>query len=143
MKKENKVYTLEYANETEFKKRERGLKKYNMLAYKKLMFDYYPNLRNGKFLGDVISENKNAKETQYSLKLPADSLFEKVHGKVTLEYVVNEEECIIYLNNILPDIFVEGYTNELKTYKGVMVSKEHLEKDMFKINLLNMLNGDK
>ncbi|MBR6689655.1 MAG: hypothetical protein IKL68_06540 [Clostridia bacterium] len=143
MKKENKVYTLEYANETEFKKRERGLKKYNMLAYKKLMFEHYPNLRNGKFLGDVISENKKSKETQYSLKLPVDSLFEKVHGKVTLEYVVNEEKCIIYLNNILPDIFVEGYTNELKTYKGVMVSKEHSEKDMFKINLLNMLNGDK
>ena len=41
MKKENKVYTLEYANETEFKKRERGLKKYNMLA-KRFIFDEPP-----------------------------------------------------------------------------------------------------
>ncbi len=143
MKKVNKVYSLEYIDETEFKKRERSLKKYNMLAYKKLMFEYYPNLRNGKFLGDVIAENKKTKETQYSLKLPADSLFEKVHGKVTLEYIINEEVDTIFLKTILPDVLLEGHMNELSTYKGVMVSKEHPEKDMFKINLLNMLNRDK
>lgn len=141
MKKDNKVYILEYIDETEFKKRERGLKKYNMLAYKKLMFEYYPNLRNGEFLGDCQEVDEKGKH--YSLKLPADSLFEKVHGNVTLEYVVNEKECIIYLKNILPDILVEAHANELRTYKGVMLSKEHADRDMFKINLLNMLNKDK
>ena len=37
------------------------------------------------------------------------------------------------------DILSEGHQSELVTYKGVMVSKEHSEKDMFKINLLNMI----
>ncbi len=138
----NKVYVLDYVEENDFKKRERGLKKYNMLAYKKLMFEYYPSLRNGTFLGDIVSTDKKEKITHYSLKLPADTLFEKVHGKVTLEYIVNEKEGIVYLKTILPDILLEGHTSELSTYKGIMVSKEHPEKDMFKINLLNMLNKD-
>jgi hypothetical protein len=113
-----------------------------MLAYKKLMFEYYPSLRNGKFLGDVVSQDKKEQTTNYSLKLPADSLFEKVHGKVTLEYIVYENMGVVLLKTILPDVLLEGYTSELSTYKGVMVSKSNPEKDMFKINLLNMLNRD-
>ena len=45
------VYVFEYINENEFHKLERSLKKYNMLAYKKLYFDYYPSLKEGKLLG--------------------------------------------------------------------------------------------
>lgn len=56
--------------------------------------------------------------------------------------MVNENNSIIYLKTILPDILLEGHTSELSTYKGVMVSKSNPEKDMFKINLLNMLNRD-
>ena len=37
------------------------------------------------------------------------------------------------------DILTEGHQSELQTYKGVMVSKEHSDKDIFKINLLNMI----
>ena len=55
-----KGFILDYINENEFKKLERALKKYNMLAYKKLNFEYYPDLRSGKFVGELIS--KNAKE---------------------------------------------------------------------------------
>ena len=33
-------YIIDYINENEFKKKERAIKKYNMLAYKKLLFDY-------------------------------------------------------------------------------------------------------
>ena len=36
-------------------------------------------------------------------------------------------------------ILDEGHRTELSTYKGVMISKTNPEKDMFKINLLNML----
>ena len=44
------------------------------------------------------------------------------------------------LDKITPvDILSEGHQSELVTYKGVMVSKEHSDKDIFKINLLNML----
>ena len=53
-----KGYVLDYINENEFKKLERSLKKYNMLAYKKLIFDFYPSLRDGKFLGVVVSNNE-------------------------------------------------------------------------------------
>ena len=53
-----KGYILEYINENEFKKLERALKKYNMLAYKKLNFEYYPALRSGNFIGELISTNK-------------------------------------------------------------------------------------
>ena len=34
------LYVLEYVNEDEYRKLERSLKKYNMLAYKKLIFEY-------------------------------------------------------------------------------------------------------
>ena len=40
----NSNYIIDYINENEFKKKERSVKKYNMLAYKKLLFEYYPSL---------------------------------------------------------------------------------------------------
>ena len=35
----------------------------------------------------------------------------------------------------------EGHRAELTAYKGVMISKANPEKDMFKINLLNMMQN--
>ena len=60
------TYLFEYINENEFKKLERSIKKYNMLAYKKLYFEYYPSLKEGNFLGEVVDE-KNGNKT-YELK---------------------------------------------------------------------------
>ena len=37
--KVNSNYIIDYINENEFKKKERSVKKYNMLAYKKLLFE--------------------------------------------------------------------------------------------------------
>ena len=37
----NNSYVIEYLNENEFRKKERAIKKYNMLAYKKLLFDFF------------------------------------------------------------------------------------------------------
>ena len=34
------AYIIEYVNENEFRKKERSVKKDNMLAYKKLIFEY-------------------------------------------------------------------------------------------------------
>ena len=42
-------FVIEYLNENEFRKKERAIKKYNMLAYKKLVFDFYPSFRDGDF----------------------------------------------------------------------------------------------
>lgn len=133
-------YVIEYLNENEFRKKERAVKKYNMLAYKKLIFEFYPDFREGKFDGVIVSKNAKDGIVKYDLKLPTDTMFSKVHGDIVLHYTVYEEPKIVMLNSISPeDILNEGHQKELTTYKGVMVSKSHAEKDMFKINLLNMI----
>lgn len=134
------AYIFDYVNENEFKKLERSIKKYNMLAYKKLYFEYYPSLKEGKFLGKAISTNQSNNTITYELKLPTDAMFSKVHGDIKLYYIVYENEKIVMLDKFEPhEILSEGHASELVTYKGVMVSKQHAEKDMFKINLLNMI----
>lgn len=136
--KEN--YIFEYTNENEFRKYERSLKKYNMLAYKKLYFSFYPSLKEGKFLGEVVATNEQNNSKTYELKLPTDIIFSKVHGDIKLHYIAYLNEKIVMLDRITPEgILGEGHQSELTTYKGVMVSKENQEKDMFKINLLKML----
>lgn len=135
------TYVFDYVNENEFKKLERSLKKYNMLAYKKLYFEYYPALKEGNFLGELISTNNSLGTETYELKLPTDIMFSKVHGDIKLHYLVYKNENTVMLDTLTPeDILTEGHQSELVTYKGVMVSKQHSEKDLFKINLLNMLN---
>ena len=137
----NNSYVIEYLNENEYRKKERAIKKYNMLAYKKLLFDFYPSLRDGKFLGVLVSNNEKDNISKYELKLPTDSMFNKVHGDIILHYSVYKNQRIIMLDNLTPDdILTEGHQKELTTYKGVMVSKSHKELDMFKINLLNSMN---
>ena len=133
-------YIFDYVNENEFRKLERSIKKYNMLAYKKLYFEYYPALKEGNFLGKIISTNESKGMYTYELKLPTDAIFSKVHGDIKLYYIVYKNENIVMLDKFEPiDILSEGHASELVTYKGVMVSKEHADKDMFKINLLNMI----
>ena len=133
-------YIFEYLDENDFRKKERSVRKYNMLAYKKLTFNYYPELRKGNFLGKEISKSDKEKIINYELKLPTDELFAKVHGEITLHYTVYTEKGIILLTNITPEgILDEGHRAELSTYKGVMISKTNPEKDMIKINLLNRL----
>lgn len=139
-----KGYVLDYIDENEYRKLERALKKYNTLAFKKLNFEYYPALRNGKFLGELTSQNKKAGTETYELKLPSDKMFAQVHGEVKLIYTVYKKEEIVMLDSIIPkEILLEGHMSELTTYKGVMISKANASKDKFKIDLLNMLQGDK
>ena len=134
------TYIFDYVNENEFRKLERSIKKYNMLAYKKLYFEYYPALKEGNFLGKLVSTNQASDTVTYELKLPTDAMFSKVHGDIKLYYIVYKKEKIVMLDKFEPmSILSEGHASELVTYKGVMVSKQHAEKDMFKINLLNMI----
>jgi len=137
----NNNYVIECLNENEFRKKERAIKKYNMLAYKKLLFEFYPSLKDGNFLGVITSHNNKKNITEYELKLPTDQMFNKVHGDIILHYTVYHNQKIVMLEKITPDdILIEGHQKELTTYKGVMVSKTHAQKDIFKINLLNMLD---
>ena len=83
-------YIFEYLNENEFKKLERSVKKYNMLAYKKLVFEFYPEMKDGNFLGKLVSSNSKDNTKNYELKLPTDDLFVRVHGEIILHYSVCE-----------------------------------------------------
>lgn len=133
-------YIFDYINENEFRKLENSLKKYNMLAYKKMHLEYFPLLREGKFLGKIIATNQETKTVTYELKLPTDIMFEKVHGDINLYYLVYPDKKVIMLDKISPEkILSEGHQSELVTYKGVMVSNQDREKDMFKINLLDLI----
>ena len=134
-----KGYVLDYINENEFKKLERALKKYNMLAFKKLSFEFYPALRNGNFLGEKVSENKKNNSVTYEIKLPSDKMFTQIHGEVKLIYTVHPKEQVVMLEEITPaKILLEGHMSELTTYKGIMISKANASKEMFKIDLLNI-----
>lgn len=137
--KEN--YIFEYLDEQKFKKCERSVKKYNMFAFKKLVFDFYPKMKEGQFLGEKVKEDKERNTISYELVLPADELFTKVHGEIVLHYDIYTNKNIILLKTIDPEeLFLEGHSTELGAYKGVMISKENSQKDMFKINLLDLLN---
>lgn len=137
-----KGYVLDYVNENEFRKLERALKKYNMMAFKKLNFDYYPSIRSGKFVGELVSSDKRKGTETYELVLPSDKTFAQIHGEVKLIYTVHKKETVIMLETLTPeDILLEGHRSELTTYKGIMISKENAAKDMFKIDLLNMIQG--
>ena len=97
---ENKSYIFEYLDENDFRKKERSVRKYNMLAYKKLTFNYYPELRKGNFLGKEVGRDNKTNTVTYELKLPTDELFAKVHGEIILHYTVYLEKHIILLTNI-------------------------------------------
>ena len=96
-------YVIEYLNENEFRKKERAVKKYNMLAYKKLIFEFYPNFRDGKFDGVITSKNTGEGIIKYDLKLPTDPTFAKVYHDIVLHYTVYEKQKIVMLNNITPE----------------------------------------
>ena len=135
-----KGFILDYINENEYKKLERALKKYNMLAFKKLNFDYYPSLRSGKFVGEKIASNKKDATDTYELKLPSDHMFSQVHGDVVLKYIVYNKQNVVMLDTVTPtEILLEGHMAELTTYKGVMISKANAAKDMFKIDLIQRM----
>ncbi len=136
-----KNYILDYINENEYKKKEKAIKKYNMLAYKKLIFEYYNDLREGNFQGVCVESDKQNKISKYELKLPTDRMFANVHGPLMLHYSVYENQHIVMLNTLTPeDVLTEGHMEELSTYKGVMVTNSHKDKDVFKINLFNAMN---
>ena len=81
--------------------------------------------------------------SKYELKLPTDNLFAKVHGPLMLHYSVYEEQHMVMLNTLTPeDVLTEGHMEELSTYKGLMVTNSHKDKDVFKINLFSAMRKD-
>ena len=132
-------YIFKYVNEDEFNRCEKTIKKYDSLVYKKLLFSYYPNLKEGNFSGDLINQMDGV--LTYSLEIPCTSqVQEKLYGNYKLMYSVYENEKTVLLESLEPKkLLKQSYNDGLTSYKGVMVSKKRPQKDMFKIDLINML----
>lgn len=134
------TYRIEYADEFEFRKLERVVKKYQVNAYKELIFKYVPSFKDGNFSGYLIERNIKEGFERYELKLSTDEDFVKVHSNILLHYTVYFKEGIVALESISPkDFLTEGHQEELTIYKGVPITNSHGDSDMFKIDLLNML----
>ena len=133
-------YVIEYADEFEFRKLERVVKKYQVNAYKEFIFKYIPSFKDGNFSGYLAERNIEEGFERYELKLTTDEEFAKVHSNILLHYIVYFREGIVVLDSISPkDFFTEGHQEELTIYKGVPITNSHGDSDMFKIDLLNML----
>ena len=137
----NETYSFEYVNENEFKELESSLKKYQFSAYKKLYYEFYPALKKGNFLGEIVDfdkgKGKGNSTTIYELKLPTDLTFSFIRGNIRLHYTVYERKKIVMFDKFTSyDILMEGSKHELKTYKGVLISGKNSDKDIFKIKLL-------
>lgn len=114
------VKKIVYVDENYFNKQLRSLRKYFMHQWKYLTFDFFKN---------GIFEKELGKHVEY---LHADRIFEKVYGKLQLEYEVKENTIILI--KITPTQFLlEGHKRELSTYKGVPYIDE---KDKKKIELV-------
>lgn len=125
------MYDFIYENEKEFKQLERGVKRLNMIAYQKLLFEIYPNLKNG----DLKQAKKN--DNLYEIELPTDTMFSRVYGKYKLVFEIIDKN--IKLIDILPrEILLEHLKGNTIFYKGIIVSKNSY-KDKYKIDLLSIM----
>ena len=123
-------YTIIYKNENKFRKKERALKKYHMLAYKKLIFDYYGEFIEGIFGGVIATEDMNEQTKSYELKLPTDEFFLKEYGEIILHYTVCDNEKTVVLDDITPDTIENNFEIKKKTFEN---------REDYCINLLGML----
>ena len=103
MKEIEDQYIFEYLDENDFRKKERSIRKYSKLAYKKLTFNFYPALRVGNFIGEKVSEDESKNTASFELKLPTDERSALVHGDIMLHYTVYYNKKIILLTNITPE----------------------------------------
>ena len=128
------IYVLNYSNEQDFKKRERVLKKYNMLAYKKLMFEVYPLMRQGEFTGTLVDYNKKEEVKTYEFLLPNDYVF-NFEG-VKLIYAVYTRKKEIMLNAItISDEFLNKCNNII--YNDDSISIDNDDQYIFNVELVN------
>lgn len=112
----------------------RALDKYNKLAYKQLLFDILPKLRNGEFIGET-KDKKN-----YKVKLSCDETFKQIHGQLFFTYTVDRKNKVIYLNQIEPfKKLLQLYQKLSKVQNGVPLLNDA---DAFKLNLLKYMKGN-
>lgn len=125
------MYEIDYENKDEFRKLERGLICYNPLAQKDYYITYHlSKLQAGDFIDAILSDDV------YEISLKTDKMFEK---QCKLIFKVRDNKVILL--DITPrEMFLQRHNSELVAYKGILISKDTKDKDIFRINLLNRLD---
>lgn len=113
----------------DYTKKKRALEKHFGKSFRYLVLYVIPELK-----------KPNKKDGLYSIDLQADDIFSKVYGDLKLVYSVENDVAVI--EDIEPNqILLDGYFQELSTYKGIPYRNE---KDLFKIRLIaGVQNGKK
>lgn len=115
---------LIYADENDFNKKMRAIRKYCMGSYKNFIFNIIPELKRTDF------ENGT-----YRKSLVTDKMFKCVYGEMELIYSVRNG--VIILEDLVPgDILTAMHKRELECYKGVPIRDK---KDIIKIKMAEAL----
>lgn len=110
-------------NESDMTKCLRSLRKYNMRAYKQLIFE--------------VNELKHIEDNEYRINLKSDLKFQKVYGQIYITVLLQDSEII--LKRLEPHGFlIAGHNIELESYKGVPIVSR---KEKFKIDFLEKVVG--
>lgn len=126
------MYDFIYENENEFKQLERGLRQIDMSAYKKLMFEIYPNLKRG------VLNNAKINGDFLEIELPTYSLSKNVYGTHKLIFQIVDSN--IKLIEITPKkILLKG---NYVFYRGVKIPFEEENMRKFQIDLLMKCKED-
>ena len=130
----SKNIRITYENENEFRKLERALKTYNMLAYKDYIFDLLQKLKQGKTIGDEIEENL------FKVHLQSSEIVEFVYGESYFTYRIEDDNKAVLLGMVPREFLIAGHKKELPVYKGVPIVGP---KDRFKVDLYLTLHEEK
>ena len=130
----SKNIRITYENENEFRKLERALKTYNMLAYKDYIFDLLQKLKQGKTIGDEIEENL------FKVHLQSSEIVEFVYGESYFTYRIEDDNKAVLLSMEPREFLIAGHKKELPVYKGVPIAGP---KDRFKVDLYSTLHKEK
>ena len=113
-----------FLDKNEYKKKERALAKYFRKAYKYLIFEAVPKLK-----------QPGKKDGLYEVELPVDDIFNKVYGTLKLKFSVTKD--IAMIEDIVPhDILKACYEKDVPVYKGIPYNTK---KDLDKIKILKEL----
>ena len=120
-----------YENKDQFDKSTWTLRKYNLGAFKELIFILLPTLKTSeKLLGTEIKKNT------YEVKIKSyDKLFERVHQPITLIYEVIDNNTIKIIELTPKNIW---FSNNLISYRGCIIEKDSA-KQRFKVDINDMI----
>jgi len=111
-------------NETDYKKKERALRRYFTKSYKELIFDVVPKIK-----------KQGKKDGLYKYELVTEELFKKVYGPLELQFTIKNDKA--YIEDLLPsELLMEGFYRDLPIYKGIPYRNKN---DLKKIKMMEAI----